>query len=40
MCCGNVKPRWADESTFEINRERMHVPLRSYETREAALGRR
>jgi len=34
------KPRWEDESCFEINRERMHVPLRSFESRESALGRR
>lgn len=34
------QPRWADESCFEINRERMHAPLRAYESREAALGRR
>jgi beta-galactosidase len=34
------KPRWTDESCFEINREHMHAPLRAYESREAALGRR
>lgn len=40
MCNPAKQHRWEDESCFEINRERMHVPLRSYESAAAALCRR
>ena len=40
MPTSKPRERWADEACFEVNRERMHVPLRAYESRAAVLGRR